>query len=167
MIRKLLLVVSFILIAVGFGPLVFAQDEGPVSAQNIYAFSTPDTAKTGAVFMILQNKGGADDTLTSARTDVADIVELHENSISQDNGRMIIRKIDGITVPANGLQVLEPQGKHIMLIGLKQGLKEGTNFTLSLTFTKAGVVSVPVKVIPAADAPAAAGGHDSHDHGAH
>lgn len=167
MIRKLLLVVSFILIAVGFGPLVFAQDEGPVSAQNIYAFSTPDGAKTGAVFMILQNKAGADDTLTSARADVADIVELHENTISKENGRMMMRKIDTISVPANGVQVLEPQGKHIMLIGLKQPLKEGTNFSLSLTFTNAGVVSVPVKIIPAADAPAAAD-HSGHDHhGAH
>lgn len=173
MIRKILLVLSFILIAVGFGPLVFAQDEGPINAQNIYAFATPDTAKTGAVFMIIQNKGGADDTLTSARTDVADIVELHENSINNDNGRMMMRKIDKITVPANGMEVLEPKGKHIMLIGMKQGLKEGTNFALSLTFTNAGVISVPVKVVPAGetamDTPDQHEGHGDHHqgHGAH
>lgn len=166
MIRKILLVLSFILIAVWFGPLVFAQDEGPITAQNIYAFATAEGAKTGAVFMILQNTGGADDALTSARTDVADIVEIHENSINNDNGRMMMRKIEKITVPANGMEVLEPKGKHIMLLGLKQALKEGTNFSLSLTFTNAGVISVPVKIVPAGSAMDAPDQHDGH-HGAH
>lgn len=169
MIRTFLLILSFILIAVGFGPLVFAQGSGdPIDAENVYAFATPETAKTGAVFMIIKNNTGADDTLRSALSDAADIVELHENSIDNDNGRMIMRKIDAITIPANSAAFLEPKGKHIMLIGLKQPLKEGVNFSLTLNFANAGVITVPVKIVPAGDVmDAPHGGNGGADHHGH
>ncbi len=165
MIRTLLLILSFILIAIGFGPLVFAQDEGPIAVENVYAFATPDTAKNGAVFMIIKNNTAVVDTLRSALTDVSNIVELHENAVDNSNGRMTMRKIDGVDVPANGAAFLEPNGKHIMLMGLKQPLKEGVNFSLTLTFANAGVVTVPVKIVPpgdAMDAPDQHSGHGGH-----
>ncbi len=166
MMRTFLLILSFILIAVGFGPLVFAQSgDTPIEAENVYAFATPDTARNGAVFMIIKNNTGADDTLRSALTDVADIVELHENAVDNASGRMTMRKIDSITVPANNAAFLEPKGKHIMLLGLKQPLKEGVNFSLTLNFANAGVMTVPVKIVPpgdAMDAPDQHGDHSGH-----
>lgn len=168
MIRTFLLILSFILIAVGFGPLVFAQSGGdPVDVENVYAFATPDTAKTGAVFMIIKNNTGADDTLRSALTDMADIVELHENAVDNTNGRMTMRKIDAITIPANNAAFLEPKGQHIMLLGLKQPLKEGVNFSLTLNFASAGVITVPVKIVPAGDALDAPDQHSGDHHGHH
>lgn len=163
MIRNILLAVSFVLIVIGFGPFVQAQGDNAVTAENVRAFATPDGAQTGAVFMTLKNAAGADDSLTGASSDVAEITEIHENMIDNDNGRMMMRKIDTITVPANGEAVLEPAGKHLMLLKLKQSLKEGGHFNVTLTFEKAGALVVPVKIIPAGQAGEAAG----HNHQGH
>ena len=75
---------------------------------------------------------------------------------------MRMRAVENIPVPANGQTALEPGGYHIMLIGLKQALKEGGSFPLTLTFEKAGSVTVQVPV-QKAGAPAASGSHD-HKH---
>ncbi|MGZ3237984.1 MAG: copper chaperone PCu(A)C, partial [Burkholderiaceae bacterium] len=43
--------------------------------------------------------------------------------------------------------VMQPgNGYHIMLVGLKQPLKLGDKFSLTLTFEKAGKLDVPVVV---------------------
>jgi len=148
MIRTILLILSFILIVIGFGPFVQAQmTDGPIVATDVRAFATAPTAKTGAVFMTLTNKGGEDDTLTGASSDVAEINEIHENIIDPDDGKMMMRKVSGITVPANGSVVLKPHGYHVMLIKLKEGLKEGGEFPLTLTFEKAGTMVVETKIV--------------------
>jgi hypothetical protein len=159
MTRNFLLIVSFILVVIGFGPFVQAQGDSAVTTEDVRAFATPDGAQTGAVFMTIKNAGGSDDSLTAASTDASEITEIHENTIDPDNGRMMMREIDSIVVPANGQVVLEPTGKHLMLLKLKQSLKEGTNFNVTLTFEKAGALIVPVKVVPAGEAPSHHGHH--------
>jgi copper(I)-binding protein len=52
---------------------------------------------------------------------------------------------------------LKPGGFHVMLIGLKDGLKEGEKFPLKLKFEKAGEVTVQVT----AEKP---GAHDHMEH---
>lgn len=59
---------------------------------------------------------------------------------------MKMRLVKAIDAKAGAPAVLEPGGLHIMLIGLKQPLKEGEKFPLTLTFEKAGSVSVEVAV---------------------
>jgi periplasmic copper chaperone A len=47
---------------------------------------------------------------------------------------------DGITIPAGGKVTLAPEGLHVMFTELKDGLKEGGKFPVTLTFEKAGKV---------------------------
>ena len=63
-----------------------------------------------------------------------------------DNGVMKLRPLKAIDVKANGEATLKPGGMHVMLVGLKQPLKEGENFPLTLTFEKAGKIDVKVAV---------------------
>lgn len=161
MMRTFLLILSFILILIGFGPFVQAQMDGPITAENAHAYATAPTAKTGAVFMTLKNAGGEDDTLVGADTDVAQINEIHENYIDPDDGTMMMRKIKSAIVPANDHVMFEPTGKHIMLINLEERLVQGHTFTLTLTFEKAGTVVVPVQIVaPGTTKPME--GHDMH-----
>ena len=44
---------------------------------------------------------------------------------------------------------LKPGGYHIMLMGLKQQLKDGETFPVTLTFEKAGAVTTTVHVAKA------------------
>ena len=68
------------------------------------------------------------------------------------NGTMQMRELaGGLPIPADGTAVLKPGSYHVMLIGLKKPLKEGETFPLTLTFEKAGkiTVDVPVKAMGA------------------
>jgi len=133
---------------------------GDIAIEQPFARATP--AKVGGVFLTLKNAGGAADKLVKAASPVAETVELHTHV--KDGDAMRMRPVDGIPVPARGQTSLVPGGYHIMLIGLKQALKEGTSFPLTLTFEKAGTVTIDVPVQKAGSSGTpAAGGHE-HKH---
>jgi periplasmic copper chaperone A len=124
----------------------FAQEtKAPIAVGEPYARETPAGAQTGAVYMMIENKTNTPDRLTAASSDVASRVQVHEMSMT--NGVMKMRELaDGLAIPAGGSVTLKPGGYHIMLVGLKKPLKAGETFPLTLTFEKAGNISVTVPV---------------------
>lgn len=135
-----------------------AVKAGDIQVLQPFARATP--AKVGGVFLTLKNAGGTADKLLKAASPAAASVELHTHV--KDGDAMRMRPVDNIPVPAHGQTALEPGGYHIMLIDLRQPLKEGTQIPLTLTFEKAGTVTLQVPV-QKAGAPAPAGGHE-HKH---
>lgn len=97
-----------------------------------------------AAFMVLKNNGKVDDRLVSAKSDVAQAVEIHLSEMK--DGVMSMRQVDGVEIPAGGQAELKPGGYHIMLIGIKQNLNLGDVVPLQLTFENAGTVSVLAEV---------------------
>jgi periplasmic copper chaperone A len=75
---------------------------------------------------------------------VADKAELHTNI--DDNGVMRMRRVDAAEIAPGSSTRLTPSGLHMMLVGLKQSLKKGTAFPLTLVFEKAGKMTVQVAV---------------------
>jgi copper(I)-binding protein len=118
-----------------------AMIEGGQSGQGIGAMA----AGNGAVYVTISNHGSGADALLSASSDVANTVELHE-TMAQD-GKMVMRPLQKIDVPAGGTLEMKPGGYHIMLLGLKQDLTPGETINVGLSFEKAGQMSVkaPVK----------------------
>jgi copper(I)-binding protein len=102
---------------------------------------------------------GEMDTLVSASTDVADSVELHETNMA-DDGTMSMQRAPGFDLPADGELVLEPGGKHIMLVGVDQ-LDVGATISVTLQFAGAGDLQVDVEVVE----PAETMDHDMGDDG--
>lgn len=103
-----------------------------------------------AAYMLIHNHGGEADALISASSDVADAVELHLSQMNSD-GTMEMIQQEKIDVPADGEVELKPGSYHVMLIGLKQDLMAGSEITLTLTFEKAGEVTLTVPVKDAAE----------------
>jgi copper(I)-binding protein len=67
--------------------------------------------------------------------------------MTTENGVMTMRKLpDGLEVPAGGSIALKPGSFHLMLMGLKQPLREGGTFHGTLTFDKAGPVDVEFEI---------------------
>lgn len=120
-----------------------AAQIGDIRILAPFARATP--AKVGGAFMTLQNAGGGADRLLKAESAIAESVELHTHV--KDGDAMRMRPVDAIDVPAGGKAELAPGGHHVMLIGLRQPLKEGERFTLTLTFATAGRVDVEVPVM--------------------
>lgn len=75
---------------------------------------------TGAFMQITSNH---DARLLEAKSPVAGVVEVHE--MSMDNGVMKMRAIKGLDLPAGKSVELKPGGFHIMMMDLKQQIKEG------------------------------------------
>ena len=132
---------------ISFVTPALAQGTGntSISVEQPWARATPGGAKTGAVYMTLDNKSGNADRLTGASSDVADKLQIHEMKV--ENGVMKMREIaGGLSIPAGRSVALKPGSYHVMLIGLKKPLTAGENFPLTLTFEKAGNISVTVPV---------------------
>jgi periplasmic copper chaperone A len=63
------------------------------------------------------------------------------------NGVMQMRELaNGLPIPSGGSVALKPGSYHVMLIGLKKPLAPGETISLTLTFEKAGNISVTVPV---------------------
>jgi len=100
----------------------------------------------GAVYLTITDTGPAD-TLTGAETPVAAMAHLHESL--DDNGVMKMRPVASLPIEPGKPVTLAPRGYHIMLTDLKQPLKEGDTFPITLIFAKAGQVTATATVAKA------------------
>ncbi len=121
-----------------------AAEQSSIVITNAWARATPPGAKTGAAYVTVTNKGKEADELVSAATPVAGEAQLH--TTINDNGVMKMRPVSAIDLKPGASVTLKPGGMHLMMMDLKQPLKEGDSFPLALTFEKAGKIDTSVKV---------------------
>lgn len=137
-----------------------AAQTGPVETKqveisNAWARATPGKAENGAAYLTIVSSVA--DRLTAVSTPGAKAAELH--NMTMEGGVMKMRPLPGgIDLPAGQPVTLKPGGTHIMLVGLKEPLKQGESFPLTLSFEKAGAKQVTVAIEgPGATAPRAEG----------
>lgn len=124
-------------------PLFAAEAELTVS--DYYVRMVPPGTPTSGAFMTIKNSGGSDRKLVKADSPAAKTVELHTHI--NDQGMMKMRPVKAVDVKAHGQAELKPGSHHIMLIDLKQTLKEGETVPLTLTFDDGSTrkIDAPVK----------------------
>ena len=142
-----------------------AQQAAPASMVISQAWSraTPAAAPVGAGYLALTNRGAEADRLIGGSTEIAARIEVHE--MSMDNGVMKMRELaGGLEVKPGATMELKPGGYHLMLVGLKRGLKEGERFKAQLDFAKGGKAEVEfvVQGLGASTPPAAGAMHQHH-----
>lgn len=122
-----------------------AASKGPITVTGAWARPTIAKMKISAAYFAATIADGATDTLIAAKTPVADKAELHQHIMQGDVAKM--RPVDAVPLSADHPVVFQPGGYHIMIMGVKNPpLREGTTFPLTLTFEKAGDVTVTVNV---------------------
>lgn len=118
-----------------------------IEVHDAYARAASPIAKSGAAFMVIHNHGSTeDDRLIGVASDIAQKVELHTH---QDMGGGVMKMVhveEGFEMPADGELRLERGGKHVMFMGLTRPMTQGESFDLTLTFEKAGDVTITVPV---------------------
>ena len=114
-----------------------------MSVQNAWARATTSSQTVGGVFLTLVDSG-APDRLVSASTPIAATLELHETV--QDGDVMKMRPVPGLVIASGQTVELKPGGYHLMAMELKQPLKLGATFPVTLVFEKAASVTVVVTV---------------------
>ncbi len=128
------------------GPLfAHGYTQGDLHIAHPWVRASIPGASNGAAYLIrIQNQGKTADALVKVSTPIATRAELHNHIMEGDMMKMFeVKRID---IPAGGSVTLTPGGYHIMLFGLKHELKTGERYQLELTFTKAGKITVEVKV---------------------
>ena len=116
---------------------------GAIAIEHARARATAAGQPIGGGFMTLVN-GGATDRLVAVSAGVSTSVELH--SMTMNGDVMHMRQVDAIELPAGKTVELAPGGYHIMFVGLKAPLKAGASFPMTLTFAKAGAVTVQMQI---------------------
>ena len=113
--------------------------------------TVPQQTATGA-FMLLTAQESS--RLIGASSPAARSVEIHEMKM-EENHVMRMRQIPELALPAGKVVELKPGGYHIMMMGLKQQMKEGDTVPITLEVETAGKqrkaveVQVPVRSLTA------------------
>ena len=154
------------LIAAMLGTVAVA-DGAKIMVQDAYARSS--NPKVAAAFMGLKNHGAEDDRLIAATSPAAKRVELHTHQSSGDGVMKMVKIEGGIEIEGGGAAMLKRGGDHVMLMGLVEPLKQGDRIEVTLTFEKAGDVTLEIPIDnerkPEAGAHGGHGGHSSRGTG--
>ena len=114
---------------------------GNLTVSGAWARQSFGKAANSAGFMLIKNTGTTDDKLIGVSSNISKKTELHTHI--RDGQVMKMRRVKGgIAVPKGGSAELKPGGLHIMFIGLKEPLKAGTRFPVTLKFEKAGELTI-------------------------
>jgi hypothetical protein len=117
---------------------------GELAVTNAWSRSTPPVAKVGVVYFTLRNDTKKPDRLLKLSTPVAEKVAVHRTEVLDGIARM--REVAVLHVDAGQTLELKPGGTHVMLVGLKKPLIEGTSYELELRFEVAGARMIKVEV---------------------
>lgn len=126
--------------------LLVAGCTGGSSSIEVSGAETPEPAMPdmGAVYLEITNDGDGNDALVTARTDVADTMELHETVV--EDGQASMHEVGEIPVPAGETVTLERGGLHLMLLD-PEPLAVGDTYDLELVFDAHDPVTVSVEVV--------------------
>lgn len=159
-------------LACAFGPCPFQIASahefkaGQIEIDHPWTRATPGGAKVAGGYVSLKNNGETADRLVSATAEIAGRTEIHEMAVK--DGVMSMRpRPEGVEVPAGAEVALAPGSYHLMFFDLKTPPKQGQSFPGTLTFEKAGTVTVEfaVEAVGAtkpAHGAATASGHSGH-----
>ena len=99
-----------------------------VTVKDPWVRATVPAQKATGAFM--QITSAQDARLVEARSPVAGVVEVHEMVMEKEVMKM--RAMKGLDLPAGKTVDLKPGGYHVMLMDLKEQMKEGTTVPVTL-----------------------------------
>jgi copper(I)-binding protein len=157
---QILMTSVFLLFGIGEG----AADDvkvGDLVITQPWSRATPGGAKVAGAYLTVQNKGSAADRLVSGSAEIAGHVEIHE--MAMDGGVMKMRALDkGLAIEPGKTVKLAPGGYHVMLMDLKNPLKQGDKVLVTLQFEKAGKVNLILDVEGVGAQAPGGGDHSGH-----
>ncbi|WP_288939156.1 copper chaperone PCu(A)C [uncultured Roseovarius sp.] len=137
---------STILAAVAASAFALPAFAADIMVQDPYARSSAMMATSGAAFMQIMNHGESDDRLIGAASPVAEMVQLHTHKEDENGVMRMLHVEEGFPVAAGETLMLARGGNHVMFMGITEPFEQGDMIPLTLTFEKAGDITVEVPV---------------------
>ena len=117
-------------------PALLADEQVTIMVQHPWMRAVPDVMDSTAVYMTLVNSGSTPAELVGGSTSIAGSVAPMITTKQGEGSKQTLgmQGVDSLKIPAHGTLVLEPDGNHLMVMGLKEHPKEGTqvDFTIKL-----------------------------------
>ncbi len=123
------IIVTFLLIAV-FG-CAKEHTGDPIVVRDAW-IREPPPRSPAAGYLIIENRGGESVALVAVATEAAEHTEIHIMEYKDD--RMTMRQVAELQIPAGEEVALKPGGAHLMLMELRQPLRDGDGVELVLRF---------------------------------
>ena len=123
------IVVAFLLLAaVGCGQ---EHTGDPIVVRDAW-IREPPPRSPAAGYLVIENRGGDPVELVAVATEAAAQAEIHVMEYKDD--RMTMRRVAKLEIPAGEEIALKPGGPHLMLMELRQPLRDGDEVELVLRF---------------------------------
>lgn len=156
--NTLLASLTLIALATGMAQACETVALGDLTIDHAWSRATIGAGRPAVFYVKITNAGAADDALTGIATPVAGRPMLHQTVVT--DGVASMPHAMSVPVLAGQTTQLAPGGFHGMLMNLAAPLTEGERFPVTLTFEKAGEVTVNVEVLSArAEGPECGGDH--------
>ncbi len=134
-----------------------------VTVVDVWVRATVSQQKATGAFMRLTSDSDA--RLVGADSPAASVVEIHE--MIMDGNVMKMNAVPGVDLPAGKVVELKPGGYHVMLMGLKQQVKEGDEVPVSIVVEAADGARQTIELKAHARPLNAAAGGQQMQHGKH
>ena len=135
--------IFFLLILFFLSPLKSGQ--GSLTFHGAYTFETFSGQKACAVYVSIFNNTDKDFTINSVSTDISEKSEIHGIVIEKEITKM--KKMKNLLIKSQEQVFLQPGGIHLMLMGLKNQLKDGSSFDVRFILDDGSVNKVKVMVL--------------------
>ncbi|MXW79103.1 MAG: copper chaperone PCu(A)C [Gemmatimonadetes bacterium] len=123
------IVVAFLLVAIFGCTKEYTGD--PIVVRDAW-IREPPPRSPAAGYLVIENRGGEPVALIAVATEAAEQTEIHVMEYKDD--RMTMRRVSELQVPAGEEVALKPGGTHLMLMELRQPLRDGDEIELVLRF---------------------------------
>jgi copper(I)-binding protein len=102
-------------------------------------------SQASIAYMQINNHSSSDDYLLAVRSTAYDPIEMH--TVTIQDGNMLMRPTDSITIPAKGQTRFESAGDHLMLFPVDSAvLQAGQQVQLTLVFQNAGELTLDLEL---------------------
>jgi periplasmic copper chaperone A len=148
--RLILLFLAFILTSPS---LSLADDPFSIQVEHPWMRAVPEVMDVTAVYMVLVNTGSTPAELVGGSTTIAASVEPMITTKKGEGLKQMLgmKSVDSLKIPAHGNLVLEPNGSHLMVTGLKKHPTEGNQVDLTIRLEPGDHeihLKIPVSKIP-------------------
>lgn len=103
---------------------------------------TAAQGENGALYLVIRS--AKEDELLGISSEVAEAVEMHESMLNGDV--MEMHPLHSVPLKPGAEVKFEPGGLHVMLVGLKQDLKVGSEIEATLDFRNSSDLTLRIPV---------------------
>jgi len=130
----------------------WAEELNTISVEQPWARATILKSRPAAAYLTLRNTGAEADRLLSVTSPVAGSVVIHATTMTEGVVKMSPEH-SPLVEPGKSI-AFRPGERHLMMTDLKDALRKGESFPLTLRFEKAGSIEITVPIYsPGAQGP--------------